>query len=502
MRRILLVLVLALAVVAPAGAWTWPADGVVLQPFSFDRELPKAAGQHRGIDVGGAARSGRARAGDGRRLVRRHGADERQVRDDRDRRRLVGDAHPPRLHRRDQGRVGRRGRRRRDDRSERRARGERAARPSRRPQDDDEYGYVDPLALLPRAAGSTPSPTPRRGRPRRGVAGGDGEPGAAGRARRRRRADGSVAPAASRAGSSGGPTCGEATAAGRAAAGRRPAGCPSATAPIPRPRRVERTAAVGVEPARAQTAAQPAPEPMPRRRHPAPVPAVRCRRRPRSRRVAPCVPSGAPESTAPRRPRRRARVRSTACDRDRPLTGAVRGTRCSDHARARRRSPARRVGHARRRASPLLRGAYTRQRSRSPNASRAPRRRPRDRPRRARPEQRDGPPSRPDGAPAEPAAIRRGRQCGVRGVDAPTHGIAVRVCSRCSAILVALAVAALARAPRRPLARPPRIIAPDAEWGQRRSSWRLRGRTPRAIGTWATSRASASRRTCSPAITG
>src|SRR4051794_38947846 len=54
MRRILLVLALALAVVAPAGAWTWPADGPVLQPFSFDPELPKAPGQHRGIDVAGS----------------------------------------------------------------------------------------------------------------------------------------------------------------------------------------------------------------------------------------------------------------------------------------------------------------------------------------------------------------------------------------------------------------------------------------------------------------
>jgi hypothetical protein len=57
------------------------------------------------------------------------------VRDDRDPRRLVGHAHPPRLDRRDQGRGGRRGRRRRDDRSERRAGGERSARPPRDPAD-------------------------------------------------------------------------------------------------------------------------------------------------------------------------------------------------------------------------------------------------------------------------------------------------------------------------------------------------------------------------------
>ena len=53
MRRILLVLVVALVVVAPAGAWTWPADGPVIQPYSFDHEFPKAAGQHRGVDVAG-----------------------------------------------------------------------------------------------------------------------------------------------------------------------------------------------------------------------------------------------------------------------------------------------------------------------------------------------------------------------------------------------------------------------------------------------------------------
>jgi murein DD-endopeptidase MepM/ murein hydrolase activator NlpD len=53
----LLVLVLALAVLAgaagPAGAWMWPADGPVLQPYLFDHEQPKAPGQHRGIDVAG-----------------------------------------------------------------------------------------------------------------------------------------------------------------------------------------------------------------------------------------------------------------------------------------------------------------------------------------------------------------------------------------------------------------------------------------------------------------
>ena len=55
MRRLLLVLALGLVLVAPARAWTWPADGPVLVPFSFDPSSPYAAGQHRGIDVGGSA---------------------------------------------------------------------------------------------------------------------------------------------------------------------------------------------------------------------------------------------------------------------------------------------------------------------------------------------------------------------------------------------------------------------------------------------------------------
>lgn len=54
MRRVLLAtLVAALVWVPVAGAWSWPAGGVVLQHFSFDPAHPYAAGEHRGIDVGG-----------------------------------------------------------------------------------------------------------------------------------------------------------------------------------------------------------------------------------------------------------------------------------------------------------------------------------------------------------------------------------------------------------------------------------------------------------------
>jgi hypothetical protein len=39
---------------APASAWTWPVEGPVMQPFSFEGD-PYAGGQHRGIDVGAAS---------------------------------------------------------------------------------------------------------------------------------------------------------------------------------------------------------------------------------------------------------------------------------------------------------------------------------------------------------------------------------------------------------------------------------------------------------------
>ena len=54
MRRFLLLLLAALAVAPTAGAWTWPVDGPVLQPFSFDPLHPYAPGQHRGVDVVGS----------------------------------------------------------------------------------------------------------------------------------------------------------------------------------------------------------------------------------------------------------------------------------------------------------------------------------------------------------------------------------------------------------------------------------------------------------------
>jgi hypothetical protein len=55
MKRLLSLLPALLALqagVPPALAWTWPVDGPVLRPFSFDRERAYDGGQHRGIDIG------------------------------------------------------------------------------------------------------------------------------------------------------------------------------------------------------------------------------------------------------------------------------------------------------------------------------------------------------------------------------------------------------------------------------------------------------------------
>ena len=38
-----------------ASAWSWPVQGPVLQPFSYDEAHPYDAGQHRGIDIGASA---------------------------------------------------------------------------------------------------------------------------------------------------------------------------------------------------------------------------------------------------------------------------------------------------------------------------------------------------------------------------------------------------------------------------------------------------------------
>jgi Peptidase family M23 len=54
-RRLALVL-LVFGVWTPAAyAWSWPVQGPVLQPFSYDEAHPYASGQHRGVDIGADA---------------------------------------------------------------------------------------------------------------------------------------------------------------------------------------------------------------------------------------------------------------------------------------------------------------------------------------------------------------------------------------------------------------------------------------------------------------
>lgn len=53
--RLALPLIAFLAWTPAAYAWSWPVQGPVLQPFSYDEAHPYAAGQHRGIDIAAAA---------------------------------------------------------------------------------------------------------------------------------------------------------------------------------------------------------------------------------------------------------------------------------------------------------------------------------------------------------------------------------------------------------------------------------------------------------------
>lgn len=50
--RLALLLVVFLVWTPAAYAWSWPVQGPVLQPFSYDAAHPYAAGQHRGVDIG------------------------------------------------------------------------------------------------------------------------------------------------------------------------------------------------------------------------------------------------------------------------------------------------------------------------------------------------------------------------------------------------------------------------------------------------------------------
>jgi hypothetical protein len=54
-RRLTLVLLVFLVWTPAAYAWSWPVQGPVLQPFSYDESHPYASDQHRGVDIGAGA---------------------------------------------------------------------------------------------------------------------------------------------------------------------------------------------------------------------------------------------------------------------------------------------------------------------------------------------------------------------------------------------------------------------------------------------------------------
>jgi Peptidase family M23 len=55
LRRLVLPGFIFLAWTPVAHAWSWPVQGPVLEPFSYDEAHPYASGQHRGIDIGAEA---------------------------------------------------------------------------------------------------------------------------------------------------------------------------------------------------------------------------------------------------------------------------------------------------------------------------------------------------------------------------------------------------------------------------------------------------------------
>src|SRR5947208_12021269 len=54
-RRLALLLLVYLVWTPAAYAWSWPVQGPVLEPFSYDESDPYTSGQHRGIDIGADA---------------------------------------------------------------------------------------------------------------------------------------------------------------------------------------------------------------------------------------------------------------------------------------------------------------------------------------------------------------------------------------------------------------------------------------------------------------
>jgi hypothetical protein len=54
-RRLALLIMVFLVWTPAAYAWSWPVQGPVVQPFSYDEAHPYASGQHRGVDIGAEA---------------------------------------------------------------------------------------------------------------------------------------------------------------------------------------------------------------------------------------------------------------------------------------------------------------------------------------------------------------------------------------------------------------------------------------------------------------
>jgi hypothetical protein len=54
-RRLAVLLFVFVAWTPAAYAWSWPVQGPVVRPFSYDESHPYASGQHRGIDIGADA---------------------------------------------------------------------------------------------------------------------------------------------------------------------------------------------------------------------------------------------------------------------------------------------------------------------------------------------------------------------------------------------------------------------------------------------------------------
>ena len=125
-------LVTALVTAPGAHAWTWPAAGPVLRPFSLGADT-YAGGQHRGVDIGAELGSPVLAPAAGTVSFVGSIPQRRPRGHDPDRRRLCGDAAAARLDERPARQRRRGGRRRRRRRRERRRGHHRAARSPRRP---------------------------------------------------------------------------------------------------------------------------------------------------------------------------------------------------------------------------------------------------------------------------------------------------------------------------------------------------------------------------------